>query len=377
MGYYPLSSRFFGDLAHYVRSGDFVTAMIARAEDVNELAFALGALAHYSADTTGHPIAINHAVPLMFPKLAAKYGSTMTYEDAPAAHLRTEFGLDVLQVARGGYLPESYRKFIGFEVSKPLLERAFRETYGLELRDVFGDFDTAVGTFRWAVSGLLPALTKAAWSAKQQELEARQPGLMRDDVVFKYSRAEYEQAWGSSYRRPGVRHRLLAFVIRILPKIGPLKALAFKAPTPEAERLFLESFEAVVREYRGNLSHVRRGALVLPERNFDTGSRVRAGDYRLVDEAYAHLVTRLAAQHFAGVSPLLRARLLAFYDEPSGSLSVHTNAKERRRLDQDLIRLRGLRAPGALPAGGQRGTRRARPAVPAGELQRPQVSSQR
>src|ERR1035438_6538572 len=39
MGYYPFSSKLFSDLTHYVRSGDFVAAMIRDSQDVDEYAF--------------------------------------------------------------------------------------------------------------------------------------------------------------------------------------------------------------------------------------------------------------------------------------------------------------------------------------------------
>ena len=45
MGYYPHGSMFFSDLAHYVRSGDFVVALLRDSKDLNEYAFALGAMA--------------------------------------------------------------------------------------------------------------------------------------------------------------------------------------------------------------------------------------------------------------------------------------------------------------------------------------------
>src|SRR3954462_6365152 len=71
LGYYPFGNRFFSDLVHYVRSGDFVEALFAESTDVNEYAFALGALSHYASDLTGHP-AVNIAVAQEFPKLQAK-----------------------------------------------------------------------------------------------------------------------------------------------------------------------------------------------------------------------------------------------------------------------------------------------------------------
>ena len=147
MGYYPFSSRFFSDLTHYVRSGDFVATLIRDSQDLNEYAFALGALSHYAADDSGHRTGTNLAVPILYPELRRKYGKSVTYWDSPLSHLRTEFGFDVLQVAQGRYAPDSYRAFIGFQVSKPLLERSFQETYGLEMKDVFRKSRHRTGLF--------------------------------------------------------------------------------------------------------------------------------------------------------------------------------------------------------------------------------------
>src|SRR5215469_8611173 len=106
MGYYPFGSHFFSDLLHYVRSGDFVMNEIAASQDLSEYAFALGSLAHYAADNEGHSIAVNRSVGVEYPKLASEFGPKVTYADNPTAHLRVEFGFDVLQVARGNYAPQ-------------------------------------------------------------------------------------------------------------------------------------------------------------------------------------------------------------------------------------------------------------------------------
>jgi hypothetical protein len=92
MGYYPHGSFFFSDLTHYLRSGDFVLALLRDAKDVNGYAFALGALAHYVADIEGHPLGTNRAVPILYPKLKKKYGNYVTYEQDKLAHVKTEFG---------------------------------------------------------------------------------------------------------------------------------------------------------------------------------------------------------------------------------------------------------------------------------------------
>jgi hypothetical protein len=128
MGYYPFGSRFFSDLVHYVRSGDFVVALIQDSSGLNEYAFALGALAHYVSDNTGHPT-INHVVAIEFPKLRKKFGEEVTYGDDPKAHIRTEFGFDMVQVAKNRYTSDRYHDFIGFEVAQPLLDaRSLRPT---------------------------------------------------------------------------------------------------------------------------------------------------------------------------------------------------------------------------------------------------------
>jgi hypothetical protein len=137
MGYYPFGNSFFSDLTHYVRTGDFVLALIEESRDLNEYAFALGALAHYAADTSGHPIATNRAVAMMYPQLAKKYGPVVTYEEKPSAHMKVEFGFDVDQVAKGNYAPKAYHDFIGFEVSKPVLERAFAKILSRYVEHLF------------------------------------------------------------------------------------------------------------------------------------------------------------------------------------------------------------------------------------------------
>ena len=80
LGYYPFGSTEFSDLVHYVRSGDFVHELLAESQDANEYAFALGALAHYASDVSGHP-AVNQSVAIQYPKLRAKYGNSVKYAE--------------------------------------------------------------------------------------------------------------------------------------------------------------------------------------------------------------------------------------------------------------------------------------------------------
>ena len=297
VGYYPFGSHFFSDLTHYVRSGDFVMSLLNQARDLNEYAFAIGALAHYDADNTGHPLAINRTVPEVYPKLAQKYGPVVTYLENPTAHIRTEFGFDVVQVARGHYPSDAYHDFIGFKLSKPVLERACEQTYGLKLTDIFKTLDLALGTYRWSVSTLIPEMTKAAWSSKQDSIRKKDPGMTRQKFLYNMSRSSYRREWGVDYRRPGIGARFLGFLFKILPKIGPFRSLGFRTPPADAELLFEKSFEATVDQDKADLAKLSAQTLTLPNRDLDTGKPSRKGEYELADQAYNKLFAKLVGDH--------------------------------------------------------------------------------
>jgi hypothetical protein len=342
MGYYPFSSRLFSDLTHYVRSGDFIVALIRESQDINEYAFALGALAHYAADTNGHRIATNPAVPILYPSLRKRFGKEVTYWDDPLAHIRTEFGFDVLQVAQGRYAPDRYRAFIGFQVSKPVLERAFRDTYGLDMKDVFGNLDLALGSFRYSVSSIIPGMTRVAWQLKQDQVTKEIPGITKKKFLYNLSRSSYEKEWGTEYHRPGLRTRLVTWVLRIVPKSGPFKSLAFRAPTPEVEKMFMASFNATVDDYRTLLANLSAGRLMLANENFDLGQPSVAGKYLGADQAYEQLLSKLANTKFAGVSPELRSNILDYYKdrEPPASAGTKNAVTELATLTSQLDQLR-------------------------------------
>lgn len=328
MGYYPFGSKFFSDLVHYVRTGDFVMNLVRDSEDLDEYAFALGALAHFAADTEGHSIAVNHSVPIEYPKLRLKYGPVVTYAEDEGAHIKVEFGFDVLQVARGNYAPQAYHDFIGFAVSKPVLERAFHDTYGLDLTDVFNDLDLALRTYRHTVSSLIPEATRVAWQMKKKDLEKENPKITKRQFIYNLRRASYNKEWKGAYREPGIKSRILAFILRILPKVGPLKALAFKAPTPETDRLFQTSFNKTLDVYRGFLHDQDAGSLALQNRDFDTGELTRPTEYSLADETYGKLAVKLADRAPDDVDPRMRANILDFFKDPQMPFAIKKDQKE-------------------------------------------------
>jgi Zinc dependent phospholipase C len=346
LGYYPFGSRFFSNLLHYVRTGDFIMALIRDAQDVNEYAFALGALGHYSADNDGHPMAVNRAVPLMYPKLKKEFGNRVTYAQSPKNHVLVEFSFDVVQVAAAAYAPEAYHAFIGFRVAKPLLERAFSETYGIEMKDIFFNEDLAIGTYRHAVATTIPGMTKVAWGKKQDQIQKVIPGAKKEAVVFNLRRQQYEKEFGTDYAKPHGFARVLALVYRLIPKIGPFRALSFSVPTPEAERLFLESFTTTRQHFKQSLDAVSAARLDLLNTDFDTGQPTTRGEYALADETYDELLGKLADRAFASVSETLRSNLVAYYRDV-GALSTGTDAERKRlsKVRQQLAVLDSVKTP--------------------------------
>lgn len=347
MGYYPFGSALFTDLTHYVRSGDFVENLLKEAKDRNEYAFALGALAHYAADIYGHEVGINRSVPLLFPKLKAQYGPVVTYEQDPVAHGRTEFAFDVTQLAAGKYRSAAYHGFIGFKVSKDVLERAFARTYGLELKQIIFNVDLALGSYRFAVRNLIPLASRAAWRANRHELRKVNKRIRRRDYVYKQSKEEYEREFGTNYERPGFGARILAGVIQVLPKVGKLKSLKFIAPSPEAQQLFRASFHETVVSYCKFLGQQTATANVtsLPNTDFDTGHPTRLGEYSLADRTYGEWVRELAKNDFKEISVPMRQNILAFFADAS-SQPRDMEEKEKENLEKTkeaLTRLRALK----------------------------------
>jgi hypothetical protein len=341
---------------HYVRSGDFIQALIRDSEDLDEYAFALGALAHYAADNNGHRMAVNRAVPILYPALRKKYADVATYEDDPAAHLKTEFGFDVLEFARERYAAGSYHNFIGFDVSTSLLERAFQEIYSIPLPSLFGNMDHTIGSYLYTARTVIPKATKVAWVLKKKDIQQDLPGITRRKFLYNLSKASYEKEWGKNYQKPGWGTGFLAFIIRVIPKIGPLKALSFRTPTPEAEKMFMASFNAALDDYRHLLADVGAGHFDLPNLNLDTGSKIQLWTYFMQDEAYARLLSNLDREQFKRISPALRSDILTYFRALGLPVHINRDKMEKTRLDwkkvpQEIEELKSLSSDSKLAEG--------------------------
>ncbi len=350
LGYYPFGSREFSDLVHYVRSGDFVHELLLESQDVDEYAFALGALSHYAADVAGHP-AVNQSVAIEYPKLRAKYGKSVRYAQDKTAHLKTEFGFDTVQVAKNRYASQQYHDFIGFQVSKSLLERVFPVVYGVELKDVLAHEDLAIGSYRFAVSRMIPEMTQVALQTHKKELMRETPNFAKRKFLYRLSRSDYEKQWGKDYVKPGVGTRILSTLLRYMPRVGPFKGLAFKSPTPQTEDLYFKSINLTTDQYRAFLVQVGTDSLRLPNRDFDTGNMTKAAEYTLTDATYAKLLAQLSDRKFNLTSPELRANILDFYSDLAAPIDTKSDAVRWRGVLAALDQLRLITPVPAVAAG--------------------------
>jgi hypothetical protein len=349
LGYYPFGSKDFSNLVHYVRSGDFVRELIIESQDVDEYAFALGALSHYASDIAGHP-AVNQSVAIKYPKLRAKYGKSVRYAQDRTAHLKVEFGFDTIQVAKNRYASQQYHDFIGFQVSKPLLERVFPVVYGVDLKDVLTHEDMAVGSYRFAVSRLIPQMTQVALQTHKKELVREKPNFAKKEFLYRLSRSSYEKEWGKDYVKPGIGTRILSTLLRYMPRIGPFKGLGFDNPTPQTEDLYIKSINTTVDQYRLLLEQARTNAPALPDFDLDSGEPTKAAEYSLTDAAYAKLLAQLAERKFDRTSPQLRDNILQFYSDLSLPIETKKDQGDWQNVLTDLDQLK-LATPVPVVAG--------------------------
>jgi len=349
MGYYPFGNKEFSDLVHYVRSGDFVLELIKESQNADEFAFALGALSHYASDITGHP-AVNQAVAIAYPKLRARFGPIVLYAQDKTAHIRTEFGFDMAQVAKQRYAPQQYHDFIGFEVSKDLLERVFPVVYGMQLKDVLPHEDLAIGSFRYSVSTMIPHMTQVALRTHKKEITSEVPNFQKQKFLYRLSRADYEKQWGKNYQRAGFGVRFLSVILRILPKIGPLKALDFNIPTPKTEDLYFTSINQTMDKYGSLLKEERARQITLDDADLDSGKPTAAGEYSLADDSYAKLLSQLADHKFDVTTPALQKNILAFYANASAPNETKKDPGKWQKVQDNLEALKTFTPGPAHPA---------------------------
>jgi len=316
MGYYPFSSHLFTDLVHYVRSGEMVEALLKDATNLNQYAFALGFLSHYDADNYGHPLATNKSVTIVYPKLGKKYGSVITYAQNKISHMRMEFGFDVLQTSKGNYASQAYHDFIGFKVDTSVLARAFLETYGLDINEVFNNhLSMTIEVFRLLVANIFPLITKSAWALKSTDKLITEKTTTGKRFKYKMQVKQYNKEFGTGYKHPGFFPILLSLFIHVLPKVGPTRALRFKIPSPQAEKYFDDGFDTISLHYTANLKHLNPANIALKDKDFDTGKPTESREYSLADKTYSTWLLTLKKDNFKNVTTSIKQNILGFYTQ--------------------------------------------------------------
>jgi hypothetical protein len=341
LGYYPFGNAFFSDLTHYVRTGDFVRALIHDARTPDELAFAVGALSHYVGDSIGHAEAINPAVAIEFPKLRMRYGSSVPYDLGEHQHVRTEFAFDINQISKHRFAPSRYLDNVGLSVSVALMARAFYDTYGLNLYKLLGKRGPAmVRSYRFSVRRFLPRIAYAEAVLHRSRFPADEPGSAVERLEQELRQADFDNGWDKFRKKANFGTYLLAGVIVVVPKIGALSDLAIKGPNSDTEEKYVESLLHTTDVLRRDLQDFETTADLLPNRDLDTGAKVKPGGYRLTDETYARLLGMVTRGKAVPVG--LKQDILEYYADPNAPIATKKKAAQWAAVQAELVTLQTM-----------------------------------
>jgi hypothetical protein len=406
IGYYPYGDRFFSNLTHYVRSGDFIVALFRNSKNADELAFAIGALSHYISDSIGHPEATNIAVPLAFPALKKQYGPTVSYAQGKHQHVQIEFGFDIDQMAHQRVAPLRFQRHVGLKVPVRLLSESFYQTYGVtHFSGNNGRFN--VREYRFAVHAFIPRVA-GALSLLHRGHEPADPRTADAlEIEKEFKQTATADRWETYSRRAGIQEYLLAGLIFVLPKVGSLALVNIKDPTPKTEADYMHSLMQSLDALRtalhrftppqkpanpdpppgkdgpGTEDSVIMRSLVqnsaardpqsgedannpapaaklpvdrpterrkpdgdpqhpLPNRDLDTGYVVQPGGYPLTDSTYADLLHWLILTPQQPIPPGIDEDIQMYYKDLDAPFTTKKNAKRWNQVLQDLKTLKRM-----------------------------------
>jgi hypothetical protein len=359
MGYYPFGDEFFSDLTHYVRTGDFVLALFRNAHDANELAFAAGALSHYVGDSFGHSEATNRAVAIEFPRLAARYGPSVNYAEGKHQHVQTEFAFDIDEIAHRRMAPLGFLRHIGIKVPVHQLALAFYETYGLT-----EDFDVRkrrkfnMTAYRFSTRTLIPRVAYAVTllHRRHEPVEPETPDAKEIETEVAATARFYD--WTAYRKKAALETHLLAVVLWIVPRWGPLAMVAVKGPTADAEADYMHSVVSATTVLHNRLAfftpiEARRERTLtattsaatlgtfdaknpLPNRDLDTGRKVKPGGYSLTDTTYAELLDKLTATPDEPIPPGIKSDVEAYYADPDAPIATKKDPAAWAKVQDEL-----------------------------------------
>jgi hypothetical protein len=340
MGYYPFGKQFFSNLTHYVRSGDFVAWLLSNAHSLDEYAFAIGALSHYVGDSIGHSEAINRATAVEFSKLANRFGPSVTYDESPHGHIRTEFAFDIAELSDGDFPSAAYLRYIGFKVPRRFLEEAFLKTYGFDIHEVVGKAHPALRSYRTAVRSFIPAFAEAEVVLHRHSFPRHFDSEADRTFRERLARTAYQRRWKHTETGPGVKAHFLAVLVFIVPKIGAASDLAIKIPNPQTYEMYQSSVNHTVDIFRDMLQKMRNSgdAVKLVNIDLDTGNHVKRGEYPRTDATYARLLERLTSKPYRIIPADTKRNIMTYYR------TMVINDKPNPKQDEQLATLRMMRA---------------------------------
>ena len=340
MGYYPFGKQFFSNLTHYVRSGDFVAWLLSNAHTLDEYAFAIGALSHYVGDSIGHSQAINRATAIAFPKLEKSFGPSVTYDESPHSHIRTEFAFDIAELSDGDFPSPDYLEYIGFQVPRKFLEEAFEKTYGFDIHEVLGRAHPALRSYRTSVRRFIPAFAEAEVVLHRHQFPPHADS--EADRIFRerLARMADQRKWKHTHQGPGIKAHLLAVLVFIVPKIGSVSDLAIKIPTPQTYEMYQSSVDHTVDIFGDMLQKLRNTGddVKLANIDLDTGEHVKRGEYPLADATYARLLQRLTSTPDRAIPGDVKRNIMTYY----GTIAITDKPNPKR--EEELATLRMMRA---------------------------------
>jgi hypothetical protein len=86
---------------------------------------------------------------------------------------------------------------------------------------------------------------------------------------------------GHGVSQARTRSRILAFLLRLIPKVGPFKAVNFKIPTQQTEDMYIKSVNETVENYATCSARQTTQNLTCPTAIAIPGRETRAGEYAL------------------------------------------------------------------------------------------------
>lgn len=402
LGYYPYGDRFFSNLTHYVRSGDFIVTLFRNSKNANELAFAVGALSHYIGDSVGHPEATNVAVSAEFASLRERYGNVVNYAQGKHQHVQVEFGFDIDQMSHHRVAPLRYQRAAGLKVPVRLLADAYYQTYGVtHFSGHNGRFN--IREYRYAVHSFIPRIANAVTLLHRHEPpEPNTPEAI--EIRKELADVAATNHWDSFRTGPNMGTYMLAGVLFILPKVGPIALVNVKGPTTQTEADYMHSLFESAQALRAALHRftppqvkgapdppARGGPLPdadraitrnqeqkspssdshtgsesqksapsaplpvdrpserskpqrdphhpLPNRDLDTGHVVQPGGYSLTDDTFADLLHQLTRTPQQAVPPGIVEDIQTYYSNLDAPI---TTKKHPARWNQVLADLKTL-----------------------------------